>query len=232
MNRIVNRRDMLRVSAIAATTFTLGPTTSSFAQTAQINAVVPEEGSRLDAGDVQLFFGDLQVGLVAGSKTVAPEALSRSAGVLASVAEILDLPMLFSVVTVANGSADIIPGLEKFSNSSNTLKRTPIGPFHDPQTVAALARNNRKTLIVSGFAAEAVVLQAALDAIAAGYRTYYVVDAIGSQSDRTEAAAFSEMDRAGAIATSTLSLTTRLVPDFVGTPGAAVFRALGPVMKL
>lgn len=225
MNELVSRRDLFRGGAIAVAIIA-SSSVPGLAQTAR-----PESGSRIDPRDVQLLFGDMQVGLVSGSKTNSPEAISRSAGVLAKVAETLGLPTLFSVVTVAGGSADLIPGLKPFATGSNTIHRIPISPFGDPKTVGALRENDRKTLVISGFAAEAVVLQATLDAIAAGYTVYFVVDTIGSQSTRTEMAAFEEMEQAGAIPTSVLSLSTRLVRDFVGTPGSDVFAALGPVLK-
>lgn len=225
MNRPVSRRDLFRGGAVAAATVALG-SLPALAQNAR-----PESASRIDPKEVQLLFGDLQVGLVAGSKTNSPEAISRSAGVLAKIGETLKIPTLFSVVTVSEGSADLIPGLQPFANSSNTLQRIPISPFADPKTAAELGKSGRKTLVISGFAAEAVVLQAALDAIAAEYTVYFVVDAIGSQSARTERAAFDEMEWAGAIPASVLSLATRLVGDFVNTPGTDVFKALGPILK-
>jgi Isochorismatase family len=226
INRLVSRRDVFRGGAMAAATVALG----SMPALAQA-ALSSESGSRIDPREVQLLFGDLQVGLVSGSKTNSPEAISRSAGVLAQVGETLNLPMLFSVVTVACGSADLIPGLQPFANREITIRRIPISPFGDPKTVAALGRSGRKTLVISGFAAEAVVLQSTLDAIGAGYKVYFVVDTIGSQSQRTEAAAFEKMEEAGAIPTSVLSLSTRLVRDFVSTPGSDVFAALGPILK-
>ena len=66
--------------------------------------------------------------------------------------------------------------------------------------------------------------------MAAGQEVYFVTDAIGSQLERTENAAFREMEMAGARPTSVLSFVTRMVPDFVGTPGKQVFAALKPVL--
>nr|WP_285016868.1 isochorismatase family protein [Novosphingobium sp. fls2-241-R2A-195] len=94
-----------------------------------------------------------------------------------------------------------------------------------------MEQTGRKTLVISGYAAEVVVLQAVLDAVAAGYTVHYVVDAIGSKSARTEEAAFREMEEAGAIPTSVLSLTTRLTPDFFHSPGSETFAALQTLLR-
>ncbi|WP_421358991.1 MULTISPECIES: isochorismatase family protein [Agrobacterium] len=225
MKHILSRRDVFRAGALAAAAVAVS-SMPALAQTGQ-----KESTSRIDPNDVQLLLGDLQVGLVSGSKTNSPDAISRAASVLAKVGTTLELPTLFSVVDVAGGSADLIPGLKDFADRTNTIKRTPISPFGDTATVAALHKTPRRTLVISGFAAEAVVLQAALDALATGYRVYFVVDTIGSASERTERAAFEEMAQAGAIPTSVLSLSTRLVKDFVSTPGSEVFAALGPILK-
>lgn len=96
----------------------------------------------------------------------------------------------------------------------------------DEQTVRTLSAQGRRTLVIAGFTAEVVVLQAALDAIAAGYVVYYVVDAVGSRSERTEAAAFRQIELAGGQPCSVMSLSTRLAPDFFRAPGSDVFATL------
>ena len=175
-------------------------------------------------------FADLQSPLVAGSTTQPPAILERSAAVLAEMTTILSLPALFSVVMEGSSPPHMLPALRRYANARNTLLRIPVAPFHDPATVAALRRSGRRTLAIAGFAAEVVVLQAALDGLANGYRVFVVTDAIGSQSDRTEAAAFREMEQAGAEPTSVLSFVTRLVRDFVGDPGKRVFVAMQPLL--
>ena len=84
----------------------------------------------------------------------------------------------------------------------------------DEKTEEALAANRRNTLIISGFATEAVVLHAATVAIAGGYRVLIPVDACGGLSERTEAAAFRQIEAFGGETTSVVTLATALVPDF------------------
>lgn len=198
---------------------------------ARAAAMAQTGGARIDITDVQVLFADLQGSLVSHSRTQLPEAIGRSANVLAQVASILKLPMLFSVVPEGSGPSTLIPELATFSTPGNTIRRVLAGCFMDEPTKQALARTGCKTLVLAGYAAEVVVLQTVLDAIAAGYTVYYVVDAIGSKSARTEDAAFREMERAGAIPTSVLSLTTRLTPDFFHAPGSQTFAALQILLK-
>lgn len=64
--------------------------------------------------NVQFLFADLQVLLVAGSKTISPQSLAKSAGVLAKVGSVLNIPMLFSVVPENGGPPQLLPELVAF----------------------------------------------------------------------------------------------------------------------
>jgi len=187
-------------------------------------------GALLDFSNVQVLFADLQTSLVAGSRTVSSQALGRSSSALANVATVLGIPMLFSVVPEANSEPVLIPELLPFATQANTFKRTLAGPFMDEKTVAKLASNKRKTLIVAGFAAEVVVVQTVLDALKAGYEIQYVIDAVGGLSERTEAAALRHAQLVGAVPTSVVSLTTRMTPDFFHAPGSETFKAIQPLL--
>jgi Isochorismatase family len=230
MMPILGRRALLQSAIMAAASMWAAGGALSGQPARSSTASTTRDRARLDPSDVQILFADLQVTLVAGSKTNSPEAISRSAGVLAQVASILSLPVLFSVVPEGNGPPILIPELRAYAKPGNTLLRRLTGPFMDVPTTSALAANGQKILVIAGFATEVVVLQATLDAIQAGYAVYYVADATGSQSERTEQAAFREMERAGAIATSVLGLTTRLEPDFFHSPGSETFAALLPLL--
>jgi nicotinamidase-related amidase len=86
-------------------------------------------------------------------------------------------------------------------------------PFLDEATRAAIAATGRQHLIIAGFATEVVVLHAVRDALAAGYRVLAPVDACGGMSSRTEDAAFRQIEAAGGITTSVVTLVTAMVPD-------------------
>lgn len=189
-----------------------------------------ESRSVIDVRNVQLLFVDLQESLVDRSKTSSPDDIKRAAGVLANIGSILKLPMLFSVVPEGSSGPELIPSLKQYASAENTILRHPAGALQDKVTSNKLKGAKRKILVLAGYAAEVAVLHSALDAIAQGYTVYYVVDAIGSPSSRTEDATFAELNRAGAIPTSVLALTTRLAPDFFHEPGTSVINSLKPLL--
>jgi len=96
----------------------------------------------------------------------------------------------------------------------------------DPQTREAIDAVKRPVIVIAGFAAEAVVLPAAVSALESDYRVQVPVDACGGLSARTEEAAFRQIEAAGGQTTSVVSLVTAVTPDFAQEPGRKAFAAL------
>lgn len=227
MGTDIARRGLFRLAMAASTVAVVpGVMKASERTTPQHDGM----GAMLDYQDVQVLFSDLQTSLVAGSRTTTPANIGRAAAALAKVAEVLKLPTVFSVVPERRGEPELIPELKPFATPTNTLKRSLAGSLMDKVTVDAIASNGRKTLIVAGYAAEVVVLQTVLDALNSGYNVQFVVDAIGGLSERTEAAALRQMELAGAIPTSVVSITSRMTPDFFHSPGSETFAAIMPLL--
>src|ERR1700739_2680291 len=155
----------------------------------------------LNPTTVQVLFADLQPQIVARSKTNPPDALARSAAVLAQVARLLHLPMHLSVVPERGHRRELIPELARETEGVVQHLRMTASPFLDEATRAAIVATGRQHLVVAGFATEAVVLHAVCDAIAAGYRAYVPVDACGGMSSRTEDSVFPQIEAAGAVMT-------------------------------
>ena len=180
----------------------------------------------LDPNTVQVLFADLQPQIVARSKTNPPDALAHSAAVLARVARLLHLPVYLSVVPESGQRPELIPELVRETEGVAQYPRVSASPFLDEATRAAIAATGRQHLVIAGFATEAVVLHAVRDAIAAGYRAYVPVDACGGMSSRTEDAAFRQIDAAGGVTTSVVTLVTSLAPDFSTDLGGKAFGIL------
>ena len=180
----------------------------------------------IDPKTAQVLFADLQPQIVARSKTNPPDALARSAAVLAEVARLLHLPIHLSVVPEGGQRPELIPELARETEDVAQYLRVSASPFLDGATRAAIAATRRQNLIVAGIATEAVVLHAVHDAVAAGYRAHVPVDACGGMTSRTEDAAFREIEAIGGVTTSVVTLVTALAPDFGTDLGGKVFGTL------
>jgi nicotinamidase-related amidase len=159
---------------------------------------------------------------VARSKTIEPDALGKSAGVLLEVARLFSLPTTLSVVPEGDKAPELISELRGNGFAQEKL-RASASPFLDEATKNLLAQSRRKVLIIGGFATEAVVLNAVLDACAQGYEALVPVDVCGGMSERTEQASLRQIIAAGAITTSVVSIATKLAPDFTTDPGKDLF---------
>jgi hypothetical protein len=179
----------------------------------------------LDPATVQILFADLQPPIVARSKTNPPQSLSCAASVLAQCARLLGLPVHHSVVPEGGKAPEVLPDLAKETEGAPQFARVTVDPFLDPQTREAINAVKRPVLVIAGFATEAVVLHAALSALESDYRVQ-VPDACGGISARTEDAALRQIEAAGGVTTSVVSLVTAMAPDFAREPGRNTFVAL------
>jgi isochorismatase family protein len=180
---------------------------------------------QLSTHSAQLLFCDLQPQIVARSKTIDPDALGKSAGVLLEVAQLCSLPTTLSVVPEGDRAPEMISELRGSGFAQEKL-RASASPFFDEATRNLLAQSSRRVLIIGGFAIEAVVLHAVLDARAQAYEVLVPVDACGGMSTRTEQAALGQIIAAGAITTSVVSIVTKLAPDFTTDLGKDLFSVL------
>jgi nicotinamidase-related amidase len=162
---------------------------------------------------------------VARSKTIDPNVLNKSAGVLLDVAKLFSLPTTLSVVPEGDKTPELISELRGSGFAQEKL-RASASPFLDEATKNLLAQAQRKVLVIGGFATEAVVLHAVLDARAEGYEVLVPVDVCGGMSERTEQAALRQIIAAGTITTSVVSIATKLAPDFTTDLGRELFNIL------
>jgi pimeloyl-ACP methyl ester carboxylesterase len=180
----------------------------------------------LDPATVQILFADLQPPIVARSMTNPPESLSCAASVLARCARLLDLPVHHSVVPAGGKAPEVLPDLAKETDGAPQFARMTADPFLDPQTREAIDAVKRPVLVIAGCATEAVVLRAALSALESDYQVQVPVDACGGLSARTEDAALRQIEAAGGVTTSVVTLVTALAPDFSTDLGGKAFGIL------
>jgi len=138
----------------------------------------------------------------------------------------LGLPVHRSVVPEGGEAPEVLPDLAKETEGAPQFARMTADPFLDPQTREAINAVKRPVLVIAGFATEAVVLDAALSALENDYRVQVPVDACGGMSARTEDAALRQIEAAGGVTTSVVSLVTAMAPDFAREPGRNTFAAL------
>ena len=194
-------------------------------------AILPAElAPTIDGADAVLVFADLQPALVARSRTASGEAIEAGAAALAQAAVIFGWPMLFSVVAVDGEPPAHLPPLADHAANGNSFTRSCARPFGDDAFVRALKETGRRTLIIAGYSAEAVIQYLALDGIANAYRVVVALEASGARSARTEAAALRRIERAGATVTSVADILQSAEPDMASRRGGETFAVVHAFM--
>ncbi|USI71520.1 isochorismatase family protein [Sphingomonas morindae] len=178
---------------------------------------------RIDAADTAILFAHLQPPIVGNDRVNSPKLIEAGAVALAHTARTLAIPTFFCLVPHGEDGATPGAGLAAYAQDGNSFVHRLASPLLDERFAAALAASGRRTLVIAGYSTDAVVLFAALDALAAGYRVVIALDACGSRSSRSEAAALRRLERAGATVGSVLGTVMGFAPDFGEPPGSELF---------
>lgn len=180
----------------------------------------------LKSENIIVLFADLQKGIVENSQTNPERHIAHAAKALATIAKVLDIPVLVLGVDTGHGQPKML------SEITDTLPHAPVHvrrtarAMHEEATRTAIAASGRNTLWLVGVASEIVVHHAALDALADGYRVQVLTDATGGMSERGEDASFRTIERAGGEIVSLASVATAVAGDFTTDRGKAVLAAI------
>ena len=179
--------------------------------------------SPLRPEDVLILFVELQKQIVGSSRTNSEEAIRRSVAVLLQGAQQLKIPAIaVGVPLVPNAELEMIDELKALPS----FTRTTVSAFDDPSIVKSIESSGRRTIALAGVSSEVGVLQTALSARTSRYEVHVLADACGGLSERSEQAAFEQMQAAGIVRSSVAIVLGSLVSDMTTAEGQGVFGAL------
>lgn len=125
------------------------------------------------------------------------------------------LPIVHSTVNVKTGlNKPPIPQVRKVLERYPTYDRTTINSWEDVEFRRAVEETGRKKLIMTALWTEACLTFPAIDALAAGYEIYVVVDAVGGTSLAAHEAALRRIEQAGGRMISVPQLFCELQRDW------------------
>ena len=160
-----------------------------------------------------------------GVGSVGRQELLHHVTMLGRVATAFELPVVLSTVYVKHGMSGTNPELREALPGVEEIDRTTLNSWEDPDFVAAVQATRRRKLILAGLWTEVCVAFPALDALAAGYEVFVVVDAIGGVSKVAHESAIQRMTQAGAVPITVLGLACELQRDW-GRDGADRLRKI------
>jgi nicotinamidase-related amidase len=169
-------------------------------------------GARLlDPADTVVLLLDHQSGLFQTVKDIALADLRRNVAMIARLCSLLNIPVITTASEPAGSNGPLMPEIHELAPHAVYVPRKGEVNAWDNQDFVALVRaTGRKTLVMAGVWTSVCVMFPALDACAAGYDVYAVIDASGDPSDMASRVSLARFVQGGVKPTTTNALLSEL----------------------
>lgn len=169
-------------------------------------SVLPSGGGQalIDTSDTVILLLDHQAGLFQTVKDVSVAELRANTIMLAKLATLLKIPVITTASEPNGPNGPLMPEIHQFAPHATYVGRKgEVNAWDNEDFVKAVRATGKKTLIMAGVWTSVCVMFPALDAKAAGFKVYAVMDASGDPSELTSRTTLARFIQAGVIPTST-----------------------------
>jgi nicotinamidase-related amidase len=198
-----------RRSLLFAATAVAGASSATVAappvKTGARSSVLPSGGGRslLDPADTVLLLLDHQTGLFQTVKDIPIADLRRNTAMLAKMATLLKLPVITTASEPNGPNGPLMPEIHEFApHAVYVARKGEVNAWDNDNYVKAVRATGRKTLIMAGVWTSVCVMFPALDARAAGFDVYAVIDASGDPSEMASRTTLARLVQGDVIPTS------------------------------
>jgi nicotinamidase-related amidase len=177
------------------------------------SSILPSGGGAtlLDPSDTVILLLDHQSGLFQTVKDIAVADLRRNVAMIAKLATLLDIPVITTASEPAGSNGPLMPEIHEYAPHAVYVPRKgEVNAWDNDDFVGVVKTTGRKTLVMAGVWTSVCVMFPALDARAAGYEVYAVMDASGDPSEMASRVSLARFVQGGVKPTSTNSLLSEL----------------------
>jgi|RhiMetdeSRZDD1v2_1073273.scaffolds.fasta_scaffold79248_3 nicotinamidase-related amidase len=170
------------------------------------SSVLPTGGGQalIDPSDTVFLLLDHQAGLFQTVKDVSITELRANVTMLAKLATMFNIPVITTASEPNGPNGPIMPEIQQFAPQAVYVARKgEVNAWDNADFVNTVRATGRKTLIMAGVWTSVCVTFPALDAKAAGFKVYAVMDASGDPSEMASRTTLARLAQAGVIPTST-----------------------------
>lgn len=177
------------------------------------SSVLPSGGGAtlIDPSDALILLLDHQSGLFQTVKDIPVADLRRNVEMIAKLASLLEIPVITTASEPAGTNGPLMPEIHEHAPHAIYVPRKgEVNAWDNDDFVAEVRSTGRKTLIMAGVWTSVCVMFPALDARAAGYDVYAVLDASGDPSEMVSRISLARFVQGGVKPTSTNALLSEL----------------------
>lgn len=146
---------------------------------------------------------DHQAGLLQTVKDISIAELRANTAMLARLAALLNIPLITSASVPDGPNGPLMPEIhESAPHAVFVARKGEINAWDNEDFVRTVRGTGRHTLIIAGVWTSVCVAFPALDAKAAGYNVFTVLDASGDPSEFTSRITMARLAQAGVVPTS------------------------------
>src|SRR5215469_16865007 len=157
----------------------------------------------LDPTDTVFLLLDHQAGLFQSVQDISVAELRANTTMLAKLASLMKLPLITTASEPNGPNGPLMPEIhEAAPHAVHVPRKGEVNAWDNALFVKTVQETGRKTLIMAGVWTSVCVMFPALDAKAAGYNVYAVIDASGDPSEMASRTTVARFIKAGIVPTS------------------------------
>src|SRR6516225_12117705 len=157
----------------------------------------------LDPTDTVLLLLDHQSGLFQNVKDVSVAELRANVTALAKLATLQGIPVITTASVPDGPNGPLMPEIQEAAPHAVYVPRKgEVNAWDNAAFVKAVRETGKKTLVMAGVWTNVCVMFPALDAKAAGFKVYAVMDASGDPSEMASRTTLARFMQAGVVPTS------------------------------
>jgi nicotinamidase-related amidase len=198
-------KHMLRALATVLAIGVVSSSSAAFAQApagAVPSSVLPTGGGQalLNPADSLILLLDHQAGLFQTVKDISIADLRSNTTLIAKIATLLKIPVITTASEPNGPNGPLMPEIHQSAPHAVYVGRKgEVNAWDNEDFVKAVRATGRRTLIMAGVWTSVCVMFPALDAKAAGYKVYAVMDASGDPSEMASRTTLGRFIQAGII---------------------------------
>lgn len=177
------------------------------------SSVLPTGGGAalIDPNDTLILLLDHQSGLFQTVKDIALSDLRRNVEMIARLASLLNVPVITTASEPRGPNGPLMPQIHELAPHAVFVPRKgEVNAWDNEAFVDEVRRSGRKTLVMAGVWTSVCVMFPALDAQAAGFDVYAVIDASGDPSEMASRTSLARFVQGGVKPTTTNALLSEL----------------------